>query len=153
ARERREAGCLERRGDAQVERDAESEEDDERRAAAPGHEAPADPAQHLRVRLGGLELRGVLSHWAWLVALCRPRPSAVGQAIADATDRLDPAPGSAELGPEVVDVGVDRVGRDGNGERPGLIEELVAGERLAGVAQEALEQRELAGAEIDGLAL
>src|SRR4051812_45767005 len=52
-----------------------------------------------------------------------------------------------------MDVGVDGVWRDRDTEWPRLVEELVAGQRLAGVAQEALEKRELAGAEVDGLAV
>src|SRR5688572_30410122 len=74
--------------------------------------------------------------------------SAIGKPIAHATDGLDPAAGVAELGPQVVDVGIDRVGRDRHRERPRLVQELVARERLARVPEEALQQRELPGAQV-----
>ncbi len=51
--ERRHARGLERRGDAQVEGDAQDEKDEERRAAAPGDEAPADVVKEPRIALGG----------------------------------------------------------------------------------------------------
>ena len=76
-------------------------------------------------------------------------PSRIAETVPDAADRLDPRPLRPELRPEVVDVRVDRVRRDGDAERPGLVEELVAGQRLAGVPEEALEQRELARAQVD----
>src|SRR5262245_62881693 len=76
-------------------------------------------------------------------------PSGIAETVPDAADGLDPRALRPELGPEVVDVGVDGVRGHGHAERPGLVEELVAGQRLAGMAEEALEQRELAGAEID----
>jgi hypothetical protein len=40
-----------------------------------------------------------------------------------------------------VDVGVDGVRRDRDPERPGLVEELVAAQRLAGMTQERFEER------------
>src|SRR5512146_2171029 len=66
--------------------------------------------------------------------------SAIGQAVADAPDRLDARRGIAELGPEVVDVRIHGVRRHRHAERPGLVEQLVASEGLAGVAKEAFEQ-------------
>src|SRR5689334_7046907 len=74
--------------------------------------------------------------------------STIGKPIAHAADRLDPAPCLAELRAQVMDIGVDRVRRDRHGEGPCLVQELVARQRLARMAQEALEQRELARAEI-----
>src|SRR6185503_1725718 len=75
-------------------------------------------------------------------------PSGTVEAIPDAADRLDPIAFGPELGPEVVDVGVDGIGRDGDSERPGLIEQLIAAQGLAGVAEERFEKGELARAEI-----
>src|SRR5262249_41817849 len=75
-------------------------------------------------------------------------PSDTVQAVPDAADRLDPVALGPELGPEVVDVGVDGIGRDGDPERPRLVQQLVAAEGLAGVAKQRFEQRELAGTEI-----
>src|SRR5437660_5068402 len=76
-------------------------------------------------------------------------PSAIVQAIADATDGLDPVALRAELPPEVVDIGVHGVRRDGHAEGPGLVQQLVAAQRLARMAEERLQQRELARAEVD----
>src|SRR5262249_18186492 len=77
------------------------------------------------------------------------RPAATAEAVPHTADGLDLHPGVAELRAQVVDVGVDRVGRHRDAERPGVVEQLVAGQRLARVAHERLEQRELARAEID----
>ena len=76
-------------------------------------------------------------------------PSGIGQTIAHAADGLDQPARRTELVAQVVDVGIDRVRRDRHAERPGLVEELVARQRLAGMAEQALEQRELARAEVD----
>src|SRR6476661_3046780 len=75
--------------------------------------------------------------------------SDIGQPVAHAAHRLDPAAGLAELGPQVVHVRVDSVRRHSHRERPRLVEQLVPCQRLAGMAQEAFEQRELARAEVD----
>ena len=48
-----------------------------------------------------------------------------------------------------MDVGVDGVERHRHAERPGLVEQLVAGHDATGMAQQALEQRELARAQVD----
>src|SRR6478609_4067330 len=80
-------------------------------------------------------------------------PSGIGQTIAHAADGLDQLAGRTELVAQVVDVGIDRVRGHGHAERPGLVEQLVARQRLAGVAEEALEEGELARAEIDRLAV
>ena len=126
----------------EVERGAEDDQDEQRREAAPRDELPADAADEPAV--GAQRL---------LARRRRPRvdgaPSRIAQTVPHAADRLDPRPEVAELGPEVVDVGVDGVRRDRDAERPCLVEELVAGQRLAGVAEEALEQRELARAQVD----
>src|SRR5690349_4584642 len=76
-------------------------------------------------------------------------PSGIVQAVPHAPDGLDPVALRPELRPEVVDVGIDRVGCHRDAERPGLVEELIAAEGLAGVAQERLQQRELARAQVD----
>src|SRR4249920_981399 len=80
-------------------------------------------------------------------------PSGIGHPIADAANGLDQAARGAQLLAEVVDVGVDRIRGDGHAEWPGLVQELVARQGLARMAEEALEQRELAWGEIHGLAV
>src|SRR5258708_4084205 len=55
-------------------------------------------------------------------------PSGIGQTVPDAADGLDPVPDVAELRAEVMDVGVNRVWGDGHAERPGLVEQLIAGQ-------------------------
>src|SRR3990172_9929878 len=62
--------------------------------------------------------------------------SAICQPVADAADGLDPAAGIAELRAQVVHVRIDGIRRDRDRERPGLVEELVPGERLTRVAKE-----------------
>src|SRR5689334_22359282 len=79
----------------------------------------------------------------------RARPSGTVQPVPDATDRLDSIAFGPEFGPEIVDVRIDGVGRDGDPERPGLIEELVTAESLARVPEQRFEQRELARGEVD----
>src|SRR6476646_4977773 len=80
-------------------------------------------------------------------------PSGIGQTIAHAAYGLDQLAGRTELVPQVVDVGVDGVRRHRDAERPRLVEELVARQRLTRVAEEAFEKRELARAQIDRLAV
>src|SRR5512143_1463093 len=70
--------------------------------------------------------------------------SAFRQTIAHAADGLDQPPGGAELLAQVVDVRIHGIRGDRHAERPGLVEELVARQRLAGVPEQAFEQRELA---------
>src|SRR6185369_1265565 len=77
-------------------------------------------------------------------------PSGIVQTVPDPANRLDPVALAAKLGPEVMDVGVDGIRRDRDAERPRLIEELVPAEGLAGMAEQGLEEGELARAEIDG---
>src|SRR5690242_9628412 len=62
-------------------------------------------------------------------------PSAIVQAIAHATDGLDPVALRAELRPEIVNVRVHGVRRDGDAERPRLVQQLVAAQRLARMAE------------------
>src|SRR6478735_5867953 len=76
-------------------------------------------------------------------------PSGIGQTIAHAAHGLDQLAGRAQLVAEVVDVGIDRVRCHGDAERPRLVEELVARQRLTRMAEEAFEKRELARAEVD----
>src|SRR5262245_44921416 len=76
-------------------------------------------------------------------------PSGIAETVPDAADRLDPRPDIAELRPQVVDVGVDGIRRARAAARPGLVEQLVTRQRLAGVAEEAFEEGELARAEVD----
>jgi hypothetical protein len=57
-----------------------------------------------------------------------------------------------ELVAEQVDVGLDRVRREGHAIRPGVVEQLVARQDLTGPAQQALQDRELALAQVDRLA-
>ena len=86
-----------------------------------------------------------------------PRAAGVGasgsastDAVPDAADGLDPgAAVGAELRAQQVDVGLDRVGRERRAVRPGLVEELVAREDLAGPAEEALQDGVLALAQVD----
>jgi hypothetical protein len=79
--------------------------------------------------------------------------SAFSQAIADAADGFDVGGGAvADLLPQQVDVGLDRVRRQGDAIRPGVVEQLIARENLAGPPQQAFEDRELALAQIDRLA-
>src|SRR5262245_23836652 len=52
--------------------------------------------------------------------------SAIGEPVAHAADRLDPAARVTELRPEVVHVRVDGVWCHRDGEGPGLIEQLIA---------------------------
>src|SRR6476620_10255965 len=80
-------------------------------------------------------------------------PSGIGQTIAHAAHGFDQLAGRTELVTQVVDVGVDSVRRHGDAERPRLVKELVARQCLTRVAEEALEQRELARAEVDRLAV
>src|SRR5215216_3965581 len=47
-----------------------------------------------------------------------------------------------------MDVRVHRIRRDGDAERPGLIEQLVATERLSRMTQKRLQEQELARAEV-----
>ena len=88
----------------------------------------------------------------------RAAPSPAGHAtpghpVADAAHGLDWSPPSAQLPAQERDKGVDRVRGHGDAERPGQVEQLVAAQRVAGVAEEALEQRELARRQIDGAAV
>src|SRR4051812_6134379 len=75
-------------------------------------------------------------------------PSGTVQAIPDAADRLDPIAFGPELGPKVVDVGVDGIGRDGDSERPCLVEQLISAQGLARMTEERFEEGELARTEI-----
>src|SRR4029079_85896 len=77
------------------------------------------------------------------------QPSRTVEPVPPAADGLDPVAFRAELGPEVMDISVDGVGRDGDAEGPGLVEELIAAQGLAGMAQQRFEQGELARAEVD----
>ena len=56
----------------------------------------------------------------------------LGETVPDAPNRLDARRRLAQLGPEVVDVRVDRVRGHRDAERPGLVEELVESGRLEG---------------------
>src|SRR4051794_25506962 len=86
------------------------------------------------------------------VVFCVGRiPSGICQTIAHAANGLDQLAGRTEPVPEVVDIGVDRVRGHRDAERPGLVEELIAGQRLARMAKEALEEGELSRAEVDRL--
>ena len=81
----------------------------------------------------------------------QPQVAQSGQPVADAADRLDPRRTvRPELAPEERDECIDGVRRDGHAKRPGLVEQLVARQRVARVAEEALEERELARSQIDG---
>src|SRR5450756_717050 len=51
-----------------------------------------------------------------------------------------------------MDISLNCVRRQGHAIGPGIVEQLVARQDLAGPAQQALEDRELALAEVDGLA-
>src|SRR5450759_2863648 len=75
--------------------------------------------------------------------------SGIGHPVADAADRLDPAAGVTELGPQVVDIGVDGIRGDRHAEGPRLVEQLVAAQALAGMPEEALQQGKLARAQLD----
>ena len=73
------------------------------------------------------------------------RALTLGHPVADAADRLDPGGAHRpELAAQERDEGVDRVRGHRHAERPGHVEELVARQGVARVAQQALEQRELA---------
>ena len=73
-----------------------------------------------------------------------------GRPVAHAAHGLDRAAGDRpQLAPQEVDVRVDDRGRDLGVVRPGVVEQLVAAEHPAAVAEQALEQGELARAEVD----
>ena len=119
-------------------------QDDERRQAAPRDEAPADAPDQPRV--GGVGRRAPASVAGRSARdAVRHRPSRYPTPRTVSISR----PAAPSFVAQVVDVGVDRVRRHRHAERPGLVEQLVARQRLAGVAQEALEQRELARAQVD----
>src|SRR3954469_863654 len=80
-------------------------------------------------------------------------PSGIGQTIAHATYGLDQLAGRSELVAQVVDIGIDRVRRHRDAERPGLVEELIARQRLTGMAEETFEERELARTQVDQLSV
>src|SRR6187549_3021141 len=84
------------------------------------------------------------------VSSMRSGDSAIAQTVAHATYRPDHLAGIAQLVAQVVDIGVHRVRGHGHPERPRVVEQLVARERLVGMAQEALEQGELARRELHG---
>ena len=73
-----------------------------------------------------------------------------GEAVPHPTHGLDDA--VAELAAQVADVDVDDVGAGVEVVAPHVGEQLLAGQHLAGVAQEGLGQGELAGGEVDGAA-
>src|SRR5688572_3066996 len=80
------------------------------------------------------------------------RPSGIGEAVPLAANGLDEPAGRPELVAQVVDVRIDRVRGHRDAEGPSLVKQLVAREGLAGVPQQAFEQRELARAEVDACA-
>src|SRR5512140_1290377 len=78
---------------------------------------------------------------------------ALPQAITDATDGFHLVRGiRAELLSEQMDICLNGVGRECHAVRPGVVEQLVARQNLAGPAEQALEDGELALTEIHRLA-
>src|SRR5689334_3343554 len=110
---------------------------------------PLHSVSWYRTRRRSRASSGVTWSAAAVVVFGAGTPSGIGEPIADAADRLDVAARGTELVSQVVDVGIDGVGGHGDTERPRLVEQLVARQRLPDVPQQALEQRELARTQID----
>ena len=77
----------------------------------------------------------------------------LGDAVAEAADRLDAIRGAAQFFPETADVDIHGAGLDGDVVAPDLVEENLAGLDAAGALHEEGEELELGGGQDDGLAL
>ena len=110
-----------------VQRDPEQQQHQQGGAAADQHQPPADAAQHPRV--ARLLLPGRDRGGAGTASIGRGS-SAIAETVADATHGPHQLAALAQLLAQVVDVGIDRVGRHGDPERPCMIEQLVARQRL-----------------------
>ena len=109
---------------------------------------PLHKARLMRTRRSNCASAGVTSGAEWSAGSGAMTPSGIREAVPHAANGLDEPSRGAKLVAQVVDVGIDRVRRHRDPERPRLVEQLIARQGLAGVPEQAFEQGELAWAEL-----